>query len=78
MPAPENTPAGPDTMPTCRNCGQTASFAVSLTIVTTITESTPNGPLEIQLDLQCDHCDSTAVDGDPVDSIRPLLTESEP
>lgn len=72
------TPAGPETMPTCRNCGQTDAFAVSLTIVSTITESTYDDPPTIHLDLQCAHCDSTNVDGDPCDSIRPLLTESGP
>lgn len=85
VPAPQNTSAGPALMPTCRNCGQTDAFVVSLTITSTLTGtrhtnsgSRVDGAPSLTLDLQCGHCDSTNVDGDPLDAFRPMLSESEP
>ncbi|MEE6210063.1 hypothetical protein U3A55_07845 [Salarchaeum sp. III] len=57
----------------CTNCDNTTDF--SLTLAHTFPVGTPvsDGPPAVSLTLQCRRCDSLAVDGDPLETLRDYL-----
>ncbi|GAA0644982.1 hypothetical protein [Salarchaeum japonicum] len=57
----------------CTNCDNTTGF--SLTLACTLPVDTPaaNGRPAVSLTLQCRRCDSLAVDGNPIETLRDYL-----
>lgn len=57
----------------CTNCDNTIDFSLTLACTLPVGTRASDGPPAVSLTLRCRHCDSLAVDGDPVAALRDYL-----